>query len=64
VTLYQGAAAEFAAVSLPMHAAIARQRLGALVGGEAGRAHQMAAAEWFQREEILDPERFARTLVA
>jgi hypothetical protein len=64
VTLYQQAVEEFTAASLPMHAAIARLRLAELLGGEAGRAHQLAAGEWFGREEIRDPARFARTLMA
>jgi eukaryotic-like serine/threonine-protein kinase len=62
--LYQQAVEKFEAVSLPMHAALARYRLGALIGDGAGQALLAEASEWFRREEIRDPERFARAVMA
>jgi serine/threonine protein kinase len=50
------------AADMLLHAAAARLRLGALLGGEAGNRHVAEAREWMSAQEIRVPERFAAML--
>ena len=45
-----------------MHAAVARGRRGALVGGEAGRADREACAQWMSAQAVANPDKFMRVL--
>jgi eukaryotic-like serine/threonine-protein kinase len=45
--------------NLKLHATTARRRRGVLIGGDEGRALVTHADEWFARESIRHPERFA-----
>ncbi len=44
------------------HAAAARWRLGALLGGEPGRSSMDAARDWMVSEHVREPERFVEVL--
>jgi hypothetical protein len=58
-----GEAAEgFAAADMKMHAAFARGRRGALVGGAAGQADLEALRAWTQAQNVAAPDRFARVI--
>ena len=51
------AIAGFEALGMALHAAAARRRLGALLGGEEGRALLSAADAWMADQEIRAPSR-------
>ena len=55
----RAAAARADAADMAMHAAVARYRLGALVGGDEGRALSARAAAWASAEGVRSPERLA-----
>ena len=56
------AAAAFDAVDLALHAAVARRRLGRLLGGDEGRALIVAADVWMAGQTIRNPERMTALL--
>ncbi|MBA3393341.1 MAG: AAA family ATPase [Deltaproteobacteria bacterium] len=60
--LFEQAAREFDAVDLLLHAAAARRRLGALVGGERGSTLIAAADGWMAGQQITSPERMTAML--
>jgi len=62
IATLQRAAAGFDAAEMKMHAAVARARRGALVGGDEGRADLEAMRAWSQAQNVANPERFARLL--
>lgn len=57
------AVAGFEASGMMLHAAAARRRLGALVGGDDGRKLVKAADAWMGAEEILDPVRMTEMVM-
>jgi len=53
---------DYAACDMALHAAVARFRLGKIVGGDEGRATLGQARDWMQAQGIVDPEAFAAVL--
>lgn len=49
----------FTQVDMHLYAAVARRRLGAIVGGQRGRALQREANEWMAAQEIRNPAAMA-----
>ena len=49
--------AEFEALEMTLHAAAARRRLGALLGGVPGNQFIARADRWMQEQTIRDPAR-------
>jgi eukaryotic-like serine/threonine-protein kinase len=60
--LYRRAAAGFDADAMRLHAACARRRLGALIGGDLGHELVHAAEVWLASEGVRDPARLARVI--
>ena len=58
----RAAVAGFAAADMALYAAVARQALGDLVGGDEGRALTASAAEWMASENVKEPARIAAML--
>jgi hypothetical protein len=58
------AAAGFEAVDMQLYAAVARMRLGALIGGDRGAEQRTAALRFFEAQGIADPDAFTRLLAA
>ena len=58
ITAYRSALAACDAADLGLHAAAARVRLGALVGGDEGTALRDAAFEALRAEEVKNPDAF------
>jgi tetratricopeptide (TPR) repeat protein len=56
------AAAGFDLADMHLHAAAARRRLGALLGGERGRALTRQADDWMAGEDIRNAARFTRLI--
>jgi eukaryotic-like serine/threonine-protein kinase len=54
------AAARLDAFDMPLYAAVARRRLGQLVGGDDGRAAVARADAFMKAKGVVDPERLAR----
>src|SRR5204863_458987 len=55
------AIAAFDTHAMGLHAQVARRALGALVGGDEGRAHVERADAWMRAQMIREPAPFART---
>ncbi|HXU71231.1 MAG TPA: AAA family ATPase [Polyangia bacterium] len=60
--LLAAAASGFDEHEMRMHAAVARGRRGALVGGEEGRADRERAAAWMSAQAVANPDKFMRVL--
>ncbi|MEO7329206.1 MAG: ATP-binding protein, partial [Minicystis sp.] len=60
--LFERAEAAFEALSMRLHAAVARRRRGELLGGDGGRALVWSCDEWMITEEVRNPERMAAML--
>jgi serine/threonine protein kinase len=58
------AAAGFDAVDMQLYAAVARMRLGALIGGDQGVEVRAKAQRFFDAQGIVDPDAFTRLLAA
>jgi hypothetical protein len=54
------AVAHAEASDMRLHAAVARKRLGRLLGGDAGVALQAAADAWMAEQELADRDRMAQ----
>jgi serine/threonine protein kinase len=52
----------FAALDMALNAAVLRTVLGALVGGDEGRALQTTASSWFASQSVKRPDRFVAML--
>ena len=53
----------FEAAHMQLYAHACRDRLGALVGGSAGREERAAAAAWFATQQVANPERMIAMLL-
>jgi hypothetical protein len=62
VRLLRESATSYDALTMRLHAAAARLRLGDLLGGEEGHALQTAAVEWMSAQTIQDPKRMTDML--
>jgi hypothetical protein len=47
---------------MQLYAAVARRRLGALLGGERGRALRQRTEEWMASQEIRNPGAMSRLI--
>jgi hypothetical protein len=56
------AASHFAMTDMGLYAAVSRRRLGAVLGGEEGRALADSADAWMRNQRIKNPAGFARML--
>jgi hypothetical protein len=56
------AIAGFTATDMHLHAAVARRRLGQLLGGSQGRELAEKADEWMNDQQVRNPERMTATL--
>ena len=61
-TLLTDAIEAFAQVDMHLYVAVARRRLGAIVGGQRGRALQRAGNDWMAAQEIRNPAAMARLI--
>ena len=59
---YKAAANAFDEVDMALHAAVARWRLGELIGGNEGADLIHEAETWMRRENIAHPERWTAML--
>jgi hypothetical protein len=57
------AALAFDEADMAMHAAVARGRRGHLVGGDEGRALTVTMDAWMRRQNVSNPDRFARMIL-
>lgn len=62
VVQLRGAITDFTGAGMPMHVAVSRMRLGALLGGDEGARPSGEADAWMQLEGVVDPPRFADRL--
>lgn len=62
VVQLRGAITDFTGAGMPMHVAVSRMRLGALLGGDEGARLSGEADAWMQLEGVVDPPRFADML--
>jgi len=62
IALLREAAAGLDGVDMAMHAAVARWRLGALLGGDEGAALVRGARAWLEDQGVQEAERFAAML--
>jgi hypothetical protein len=62
IACLKDAVAGFDAAEMSLYAAAARMRLGALVGGDEGRAHLDAARATFEEQRVTNVERMVRML--
>jgi hypothetical protein len=62
IALLEAAAGGFDAVDMPLYAAAARYRLGALRGGEAGRTLRRDAEAWLLSQTVRSPPRMVAML--
>ncbi len=62
VTLLERATARLDAADMTLYAAVARLRIGQLVGGDAGAALVADATQWMASQGIVRPERVAALL--
>jgi hypothetical protein len=60
--LIREAIAEFDALEMKLHAAVARRALGGIVGGDAGRELVAQGEAWMRGETVVSPERMAAML--
>jgi len=58
----RGAITDFTGAGMPMHVAVARRRLGSLVGGDEGRRLLAESDAWMSSEGVVNPKRFADML--
>jgi serine/threonine protein kinase len=63
VTLLERAADRARLADMALHVRAAERRLGALIGGESGRARREAADAWMTEQRILSPERMTALLL-
>lgn len=59
---WHSAETAFAALDMPLHAAVARRGRGALTGGDDGRALVQQADAWMREQTIRSPGKFAAML--
>jgi hypothetical protein len=57
-----GALDAFEAADMRLYAAVTRRRLGALVGGDRGRALRQQAEGWMATEDVRDPVAMSRLI--
>ncbi len=62
VASFDQAARDADACDMALHAAVARLRLGKLIGGDEGRAMVTRAREWMSGQAIVEPEAIASVL--
>ena len=62
ISLLEKAAIDFDAVHMGLYAAIARRRLGELVGGDRGSQLTARSDEWMTKQEIKNPARMMNLL--
>ena len=60
---FQEAAARFATIDMPLHAAASRRRLGELIGDAEGEALVRDADAWFTERGVRNPARMAAIVV-
>jgi hypothetical protein len=52
----------FVACDMPMHAAVARDRLGGMLGGSRGQSMRDEAAAWMKQAAVVAPDRLCRMM--
>ena len=59
---FDQAARDYAACDMALHVAVARLRMGKLVGGDEGRVAVTQSREWMTEQGIIEPEAFAAVI--
>lgn len=62
VSLLEKAATDFDAAHMRLYAAVSRQRLGEVIGGDRGRQLTAQSEEWMTKQEIKNPARMMNLL--